>query len=111
MEVILDPLIDYVIEIVAALVGILASWALKRAADWMGVPRESEMYAWVQDQVERALDDVERRVKKRATGTEVTLENADIAKAAQIAISNSPKYLDRLGLGEEDVKRMIRERL
>lgn len=104
-----DVFIGYGVEIVGGIAGLAASWALKRGADWFGVKKDSEMYLWVENQVDKALAQAEKRARDRGVSLSTGSPVAD--EAIQTVLDNSPKYMKKLGLGRQDVKRMLEERL
>lgn len=109
----LGPLFSMGVEGVAAVLGVVASWALKRVADLVGVKRESDIYQQTRDRIEELVAAGERRAKRAVDDTTVaTFDNRDIInQAVDTMLTEAPKWLRELGWDRERIESIARDAL
>jgi len=106
VEVVMDPLMNYMLEVVMSVVGVMVVWGLKEAAEWVGVEKNKKMMEYVENAVWDGVD----YVSKQNVDVSVEMEGV-MAEAVQMVMNKVPKYMEKLGLDAEEVAEMVRNRL
>jgi hypothetical protein len=110
----LTPILQPVLGIVGALLGLVAMWAIRQGADMLGVKAESEIMHGLQDIVGQGVAYAERRAKNAISGTGVAaidVENQKVADAANYVLTQAPKWLKKVGVTEAQVQQWVESML
>lgn len=118
LVVTLSPLLDLLIQAVAALLLAFGTWGVTRLADWLKLSADDRVRGYLIAAMERAIDYAQHHASARLShGQEagdgvfrdVTAEVVDIA--AGYLEERVPDALKRLGVSGQGLEDMIRARL
>lgn len=108
-EVHLAPLIDYLFEIIFAVIGALAIWAVHRYARKLGLQINDQQRAFldqaIQNGIAWALKTAEAAAESRF-GT-VSVKDPKIALAANYVVAHAPDAIAHFGVTAEQLERKI----
>lgn len=102
----LSPLMGYIIEIIAAVLGAVVIYYIKRVADRIGFEIAERSFDTVENFVHTAVDWALSRYDHVDIG-----DNERIAEIAQWVVKRTPKAMKAAGFDAADVEDMVRELL
>ncbi len=117
MEVELLPILEPGLELVFMVLGIiltaLASWAIKKFADKLGVEETEKMYKYIVALIDQGLNLAKKKSIEELRDSNITIkiDNPKIAFVAEYVVKNAPKYLARLEIDEDKLVDLIESKL
>lgn len=108
------PFLTVLIQIFAAVLLAVGSWAVKKFADRLGLDQDDRMRVYLQD----ALANAVKYGKQQATTkiaqsgvSKVEIDNQIAADAARYVIESTPDAVKKLKLTEDNIKKLVLARL
>lgn len=111
MEVALEPIISYAVEILAVVLMAVGSWGIKTFADNLGLDKEGKLVDFLNGALDEAVHAARKRLQESGNDTDVTIRNEAVGEAVQYVVDMAPKTLKKLGYDSAKVRRMIENRL
>ena len=108
----LVPILDIAIQLFGAALMAVGSWAVTMLSKKLKLSNDSEVRAYLQDALQRAVSFGVERAREQAKdiGT-VEVRNEVVADAANYVISKTPDALKKLGISEDSIQDLVRARL
>ena len=115
LALVLQLLLNHAIELVAAIVLVMARPLVVRAADWLQLRADSEVRAYLMTGLDRAVEYGRAEARRRllAPGSGVVREEVpalQLALAREYVAERFPDALKRFGMDLMDVEKAIRAR-
>lgn len=103
---------NYLIEVLAAVLIVVATWAVKKFGNKLNVDIDIEKGSILANALQRGIDYAENELKKMSGRfNKIEVENELVRTAAKYAISKVPDTVNHFQLGPEQIQEMVRARL
>ena len=111
MEVVLAPLAGYLIEIILAVLAVIAAWVGSKVRDKFGVETDSKLNAVINEALQAGL--AYAQVKLEEGGNKLTYEtkNEFVATAVEYIVKGVPNALNHFAITPERLAEMVEARL
>ncbi len=108
----LSPILDVIVQLLAAGLMGLGSWAIARLSTKLKLSSDSEVRKYLQEALERGVSfAVGVASEKSKDLSEVEVRNEMVRDAANYVITKTPDALKSLGVTDEAVQDLVRARL
>jgi hypothetical protein len=111
MDVNLEPLLQFAIEIVLPLLGVVAMAGIKALASKLGVERDAQIIQTIRGEVDDAVAWAQKRAEKESEGASADLGNDSVDMVVNQVVSQFPKWMKKIGYGPADVRKLVEARL
>ncbi len=118
MEIDLMPIIVPGLEIVFMVLGIvltaLASWAVKKYADKLGIDETETMLGHIDTMIDRGLALMKKKTIDELKGSSMsvtTIDNPRIAFVVGYVVNQAPEYMAKLKINEDRLIALIESKL
>ena len=105
----LTPLLDIGLEILAAVVMVLASWAIGKFMKKLGIEKDEAIRHYLDGALRAAIEYGKNQVKDKNITIET--ENEAVAHAANYVVAQVPDALKHFKIDPAGLERLIRSRL
>jgi hypothetical protein len=109
--IVLQPIIEYAIAAVGAVLSALLAWGLKEAAGLLGIKKNAQVLKDLEPLINNAVSYAERKAlnwsEQQRGLSRIEIENEKIAAATNQVIQQAPKYLKKAGITPAMLQSMI----
>ena len=110
-EIDFAPLIDIAIQIAAAIVLVVGTWAAGRLVGWLGLKQDAEVRNYLNSALYMAIEYGRTRAREFGVKGKVETQNKTVAEAVNYLIAAVPDALDRFNVTDEHLADMVKARL
>ena len=104
-----SPILNQLIELVGLLLVGVATWAVKKVADYFGLKQDDAARALIASAVNNGVKFAEGKLNTEVSKLDprITVNSAFVAEAANYVVGHVPDALTRLGVTEQQLSEKI----
>ena len=110
-EIDLSPIVPVAVDLMAAILLAVGSWALARLARWLRLKGDDEVRVYLDTALLNGIELAKRRLKERGKNLTMATKREALAHATGYVIAQVPGALKRLKVDPAAVERAIEARL
>jgi hypothetical protein len=105
-----SPIINVVVEILAAFLMLLLSWVVTLIADRLKLSKDSAIRAYLSSAVDNAIQYGKQKAEAAGAGATVKIDNQVVGHAVDYLVAHVPDALAHFGLTPDKVANLVKAR-